>query len=138
VAPRWTEIVDAGGAFHAALAGFPQPSFRRADVWAVGDRAARHEPDVDVVPELRTVHAALTPLVPRTADGRAQLVHDDLTGNVLFAPGRRASASGGRGRPRPPPRSPVRAGRGARQLGGVRPRRARSGAISGSRPRKAR
>ncbi len=87
--PRWMDILAAGRAFHAALAEVRRPSFldRRTDVWAVGDRAAWHELDVEVVPELHPVHEALSRLVPgATADG-AQLVHGDLTGNVLFAPG---------------------------------------------------
>lgn len=86
---RWLEIIAAGRAFHAALAGFPRPAFldRRTDAWAVGDRAAWDELDVEVVPELRAVHGELSRLAPSATGDGAQLVHGDLTGNVLLAPG---------------------------------------------------
>lgn len=60
---------------------------RREDCWAVGDRVAWQEAEVDIVPALREPYRALTAFLgPRPAD-RSQLVHGDLTGNVLFAPG---------------------------------------------------
>lgn len=78
-----------GRAFHRALADVPRPMFldRREDCWAVGDRVAWQEAEVDIVPALREPYRALTAFLgPRPAD-RSQLVHGDLTGNVLFAPG---------------------------------------------------
>jgi len=82
---RWAEAIRAGEAFAAALAGSPRPGFldARSDPWAVADRAAWGECDVpgaDDVPEIRALRAALRPV-----DLPAQVVHGDLTGNVLLA-----------------------------------------------------
>lgn len=84
---RWAEAMRAGEAFAAALAGLPRPPFldARTDPWAVADRAAWGEhvvPGADDVPEIRALRAALRPVhLP------AQVVHGDLTGNVLLAAG---------------------------------------------------
>ena len=84
----WPDVIAAGDRFHAALRDVPRPSFldRRTDHWAVGDRVAWEE-----VPAERFAHVKH---VPRLAAARrpvdasaAQLVHGDLTGNVLFADG---------------------------------------------------
>ncbi|TKR25012.1 TIGR02569 family protein [Cellulomonas hominis] len=86
--PRhWVEAIRAGEAFAAALAGSPRPAFldARSDPWAVADRAAWGECDVpgaDDVPEIRALRAALRPVALP-----AQVVHGDLTGNVLLAAG---------------------------------------------------
>src|SRR4051812_23342860 len=83
----WLQIVEPGRAFHRALADVDRPSFvdARQDWWAVADRVAWGERTVDLHPELldvaRRVGAALEPLGP------SQLVHGDLTNNVLFAAG---------------------------------------------------
>lgn len=84
----WPEAIAAGRSFHAALRGVPRPALldRRTDHWAVGDRVAWEE-----VPAERFAHVKH---VTRLAAARrpvdtsaAQLVHGDLTGNVLFACG---------------------------------------------------
>jgi uncharacterized protein (TIGR02569 family) len=83
------EVIEAGRAFHRATARWRRPAclHARADPWAVADRAAWGELSPALVPELAAVadrlRTALGPLGP------AQLVHGDLTGNVLFAPGLR-------------------------------------------------
>ncbi|MGW0858711.1 aminoglycoside phosphotransferase [Streptomyces sp. NPDC002690] len=85
---RWTEVLSAGRAFHAALRPFPRPGFlgRHTHPWAVADRVAWGEQEVEVVEELAAPFAALLALRRPVAREAAQLVHGDLTGNVLFAP----------------------------------------------------
>ncbi len=84
---RWVEIIRAGGLLHEALRHEPRPAFldRRHDPWAAGDRIAWGEqvlPDADDVPHLSRLLAAAKPL-----DESAQVVHGDLTPNVLEQPG---------------------------------------------------
>ncbi|MEU6764013.1 aminoglycoside phosphotransferase [Streptomyces sp. NPDC046853] len=88
-APRWLEIVAAGRSFHRALADVPRPGFldRRGDWWAIGDRVAWQEAAADLLPALRAPYGELTALLGPMPQDRPQLVHGDLTGNVLFAPG---------------------------------------------------
>jgi uncharacterized protein (TIGR02569 family) len=82
---RWLEVVEVGRRFHAAVRDEPQPALvrARADRWAVADRIAWGQ-----LPLPPT--AAGDPLVCdlmkawRPVGGRDQLVHGDLTGNVLF------------------------------------------------------
>ena len=84
---RWTDTILAGDAFHAAMAGERRPTFldRRTDPWAIGDRVAWGELPASDFADARHI--------PRLADARrpvdapAQVIHGDLTGNVLFADG---------------------------------------------------
>jgi uncharacterized protein (TIGR02569 family) len=87
---HWAGVLAAGRAFHAALRPVPRPGFlaRRTDPWAVGDRVAWGEQDVDVIEPLAGAYAALRKLRRPVGRGGAQLVHGDLTGNVLFAAGK--------------------------------------------------
>lgn len=83
-ARRWAEIVAVGERFHAALAGVPPPGFiaRRSDRWAIGDRVAWGALPASAfadVEHLARLEAALEPLT-----APSQLIHGDLTGNVLF------------------------------------------------------
>lgn len=84
---RWLDIMEAGRAFHRALTGLPRPDFldRRTDPWWVGDQVAWQERPPDrIAPWLRGPYEVLEQcLGPAPAD-RPQLVHGDLTGNVLF------------------------------------------------------
>jgi uncharacterized protein (TIGR02569 family) len=85
---RLADVVDAGTAFHRAVAPVPRPRClaEREDPWAYGDRLAWEEP----VPSGAT---APSPLLKPLIDARlpvdvpAQIVHGDLIGNVLFADG---------------------------------------------------
>lgn len=83
----WRSIIDAARALHAATAPLARPAFLdlRNDSWAQADRAVWDEAPRQVRPELREVverlAAALSPMGP------AQLVHGDLTNNVLLARG---------------------------------------------------
>jgi uncharacterized protein (TIGR02569 family) len=84
-ARRWPEIIAAGERFHAAIADVPRPELigQRTDPWAIGDRVAWGElpiSELSHVKHLARLCAALRPVhQPR------QLIHGDLTGNVLFA-----------------------------------------------------
>jgi uncharacterized protein (TIGR02569 family) len=93
VSPRWPQLVEVSRALHAALAGVPVPSWRRAvqNPWTVGDEVAWGERDPGpllgpaagpVAGQVRRLLAVLRPVsLP------AQLIHADLAGNVLFADG---------------------------------------------------
>jgi uncharacterized protein (TIGR02569 family) len=76
---RWREIIEVARRFHAALAHVPRPDTildARVDPWAVGDRVAWGETPF---PEVDDLLSALRPV-----DAPSQLIHGDLTGNVLF------------------------------------------------------
>jgi uncharacterized protein (TIGR02569 family) len=78
---RWQEIIAVGRRLHAALAALPRPDTlleARDDPWATGDRVAWGEEPYSAIDELLD---ALRPV-----DAPPQLVHGDLTGNVLFNP----------------------------------------------------
>ena len=86
---RWAEVLDAGRAFHAAVAHLPRPSFldRRRTPWDVGDGMAWGESMLAVrAPGLQPLVAALAARLAPVAE-RPQLVHGDLGGNVLLADG---------------------------------------------------
>jgi uncharacterized protein (TIGR02569 family) len=83
----WLDIIDVGDRFHRAMAGLARPSFvtARTDPWSIGDRVAWGEAPIDPyrdVPHVRRLAEHLAP-VP----ARSQLIHGDLTGNVMFADG---------------------------------------------------
>ncbi|ETK35987.1 TIGR02569 family protein [Microbispora sp. ATCC PTA-5024] len=85
---RWPELVAASRAFHAALADVPAPHWlgRGRSRWEVAERVAWDQAEVELAPELSDLvdelRAATRPV--RSPD---QLVHGDIAGNVLFAPG---------------------------------------------------
>ena len=81
---RWPEIIAVGERFHSALRAVPRPGFlaARSSPWAVSDRVAWGEAPLGAVPDsqyLRQLAAAIRPVA-----AASQLVHGDLTGNVLF------------------------------------------------------
>ncbi|WUD73548.1 aminoglycoside phosphotransferase [Streptomyces sp. NBC_00510] len=92
-AGRWGALLAAGRAFHEALRDVPRPG--RLDAhrhpWAVADRLAWGEPTAEapaVTPaEIRRLVTRMERL-REPVDARDQLIHGDLTGNVLFAVGR--------------------------------------------------
>jgi len=76
---RWREIIAVGEELHRALAHVPRPDAildGRTDPWAVADRVAW---DGEPFAAVADVLDALEPI-----EARSQLVHGDLTGNVLF------------------------------------------------------
>jgi uncharacterized protein (TIGR02569 family) len=87
-APAWLPVLETGRAFHRAVRGESRPTLldRRLDRWAVADRAAWG--DARAAPGHQSAR-----LVERTdrllVDERLedQLVHGDLSGNVLLGPG---------------------------------------------------
>jgi uncharacterized protein (TIGR02569 family) len=87
-APRWADIVAVGERFHRALAGVERPAAvldARPDGWAQADRIAWGERPAGRfarVPEVAHLIAARTPV-----SAANQLIHGDLSGNVLFAEG---------------------------------------------------
>ncbi|HVV22875.1 MAG TPA: hypothetical protein VHF06_25795, partial [Pseudonocardiaceae bacterium] len=85
---RWPELVAASRAFHAALDGVPAPAWvgRGRNRWAVAERVTWDGAHVDVAPELADLVDALR-AATRPIRLPAQLVHGDIAGNVLFAPG---------------------------------------------------
>lgn len=88
---RWLDVLSAGARLTAALQGLERPAFldTRTHAWAVADRMAWGEAPVLVI------HDRLRPLAERLAahvvrdDSPSQVIHGDLSGNVLFAPGLR-------------------------------------------------
>ncbi len=88
-APRWKEVIAAGEAFHRAVHDEPRPAFldNREDPWAIGDRVAWEEssikPFARSVEGLGRLAAARAPIT----GAEPQLIHGDLTENVLFADG---------------------------------------------------
>lgn len=85
---RVDEVLRAGAAFHAAVGDLPRPAFldARDDAWSYGDRVAWQELPVSGSPATLEL---LEPLAEarRPVSLPAQIVHGDLLGNVLFAPG---------------------------------------------------
>jgi uncharacterized protein (TIGR02569 family) len=87
VSTRWDDVLAAGEALHGALREVSRPDFldARDNVWVEGERAAWD----DDAP--RVLHTRLAPLAEQLAAfrtphrGPEQIVHGDLTGNVLFA-----------------------------------------------------
>ncbi len=90
-AGHWPEVLAAGRAFHRAFAAVPRPDAidRRDDRWARADRAAWGETTPSVAPGLAGLVTRLRALAgPADRAGLpAQLLHGDLSGNVLLAPG---------------------------------------------------
>jgi uncharacterized protein (TIGR02569 family) len=88
-AGRWPEVVAAGRAFHAAVVDEPMPAHlpERIHRWAVADRVAWGEqPAPAVGPRTAPLLAELEGM-RGPVDLRPQLVHGDLSGNVLLASG---------------------------------------------------
>lgn len=85
-APRWDEILAVGELFHDATACVTRPSQwldARADRWALADRIAWGEVDPVALPRVRDVGWLLDARAPIRTE--AQLIHGDLSGNVLLA-----------------------------------------------------
>jgi uncharacterized protein (TIGR02569 family) len=84
-AERWADVIASGCRFHEATAELARPAFldARTNPWSCGDRVAWEEmqpsvahPLLDALLELR-----------KPIDAPSQVVHGDLTENVLFANG---------------------------------------------------
>lgn len=80
--PDWFRRVHT--AFHTAVAGLARPTFldRRDDPWTIGDRVAWDELEPEGTPEtVAFVERAMALFAP--VEDPDQVVHGDLTGNVL-------------------------------------------------------
>lgn len=89
-AGKWNELLAAAGAFHSTLQGEACPDFlaSRRHRWAVADPVAWGEEEPNPVREVRPLLNDLLAELPSVAPSTAsQLIHGDLSGNVLFAPG---------------------------------------------------
>jgi uncharacterized protein (TIGR02569 family) len=83
----WLDIVAAGDALHATLRRIARPALLdgRTSRWAISDRAAWDE--IPSVPPRPTPLLDRLRQLTRPVNLPSQLVHGDLTGNVLFAAG---------------------------------------------------
>ena len=84
----WEQMLSSSRAFHRALAREGRPGFldTLTHRWARAHRVAWGELDVELHSEVATRLSELWALTEDPADP-AQLIHGDLAGNVLFAPG---------------------------------------------------
>jgi uncharacterized protein (TIGR02569 family) len=84
----WPEVIAVGERFHEAIAALPRPRFldRRTNHWAIGERVAWGELPADDFAHVEHLPRLVGALRPVDETG-SQLVHGDLTGNVLFADG---------------------------------------------------
>jgi uncharacterized protein (TIGR02569 family) len=85
----WRDVISAGEAFHRAIRDTEAPSFLsdRGDPWSVGDRVAWEEAPM---PPLGKEHQELVRHLfelRRPLELEPQLIHGDLTENVLFEDG---------------------------------------------------
>jgi Ser/Thr protein kinase RdoA (MazF antagonist) len=88
VAGRYAERLSASAAFHRALRAYDRPAFldRRQDPWSVADRIVFErldwQPHPRLAPALDRLWALLEPIaLPE------QVIHGDITQNLLDAPG---------------------------------------------------
>jgi len=85
---RWPELIEASRHFHRALAGAPRPGFidSKTHQWATADRVAWGQTISVAAPATEALLRELTQRL-RPTHLASQLVHSDLSGNVLFAEG---------------------------------------------------
>lgn len=86
---RWDETIDIGAAFHDGLRSMNPPPWLhdRNDRWTVGDRVAWEELPSPALPPAFLEPLALLSAARTSTDLPAQIIHGDLTHNVLYAPG---------------------------------------------------
>jgi uncharacterized protein (TIGR02569 family) len=85
----WTVLFETGRAYNEALLDVERPDLldARTHRWALADRVAFGDPYPDPVPAARLLLETLL-RQRRPSHEPEQIVHGDLTGNVLFSPGR--------------------------------------------------
>jgi len=85
---RWSDVIATGEHFHAALRDVPRPGFvdERSHQWALGDRMAFGDARIELPTPLDEHVGQLLPHLGRL-DLPSQVIHGDLTENVLFADG---------------------------------------------------
>ncbi|MEO6502913.1 MAG: phosphotransferase [Jatrophihabitantaceae bacterium] len=82
---RWPDVLRAGVALHQALAAVAEPAFlaARDDDWSIAERLSWAD-ELPAHPALRAPAERLASQL-RPTRRASQLIHGDLTGNVLFA-----------------------------------------------------
>lgn len=83
---RWSELIAASRRFHRALASVPRPGFidSKTHQWATADRVAWDQTTATITSATEELLHAITQRL-RPTRAASQLVHGDLSGNVLFA-----------------------------------------------------
>ena len=85
---RWSEVIETSHALHRALIEVARPPFleSKSDPWAIADRMAWGEQPMAAYPAIGELLEPLA-LALRPIPSASQLIHGDLTHNVLFADG---------------------------------------------------
>ena len=85
---RWQDLLDTAGRFHGWLSDLERPAWldNIDDPWRTSDRMAWDEQPVAVRSEFVSLAESLASM-RRPMAAASQLVHGDLTGNVLFSEG---------------------------------------------------
>lgn len=85
VKARWQEKVAVSHRFHQALSAYAQPPHiaMAHHPWAIADRFAWGEQQVNYQPRLRPALSQLLQLI-QPISLPSQLIHGDMTGNILF------------------------------------------------------
>lgn len=85
---RGREKISVSRSFHKALRVYEEPEFleHRQDPWALADRMTWGEQTLVYGPRLEKVVTRLESLI-KPVDLESQLIHGDMTGNILFQDG---------------------------------------------------
>jgi uncharacterized protein (TIGR02569 family) len=85
---RWRDVIAVGDQFHASVRDLGRPAFldARTDRWALADRYAWDELDARTLGPTDDIRRLTALTGPAQGGGAGQLIHGDLTGNVLFHP----------------------------------------------------
>ncbi len=85
---HWVQVLEVSAQFHRALSKVARPPFllQRTHRWALADRAAWGEASMQWVPSTLPRALMLKNLL-RPVNLPVQVIHGDLSGNVLFAAG---------------------------------------------------
>ena len=83
-AGRLADVIVIGERFQRAIVGLPRPAFiaARTDPWPIGDRVAWGEAPLELYRHIEQIARLADVLEPVTDP--CQLIHGDLTGNILF------------------------------------------------------
>ena len=84
---RWKEKIEIGRKLHKAVAYLEKPRFigKRFHPWEIADKMVWGESKLKYGSELELVISKLKPLL-RLIKYKEQIIHGDLTGNILFHP----------------------------------------------------
>ena len=85
---EWLRVMRAGCAFQRALSGLPRPAWmgRQSNIYALGDLIAWGEKPARMLPVFAPLFEKLMTWAARSANAPSQLIHGDLSGNVLLHP----------------------------------------------------